>query len=132
MHYDTVDRGKIENMVRAFYAVVLKDDILAPFFVKALGDDLNNGKWYEHLHTLDNFWLLMMTGERGYMGDPFPPHVFIGPLYPQTFERWLKLFHETVNRLFIPDIADKFYKKAHVIALQFMENLGTNEENDED
>jgi hemoglobin len=132
MLYNTVDRAKIENMVHQFYTTVLKDDILAPFFIKALGDDINNGKWHEHLHTLYNFWLMMMTGQRGYRGDPFPPHAFIGPMYPETFERWLKLFHETVHHLFVPEIAEKFYKKAEILAEQFMENLDINGEDEDD
>jgi len=132
MPYDTVDRGKIEQLVREFYAVVLKDDMLAPFFIKALGEDLNNGKWYEHLHVLASFWDLMMTGKRGYPGDPFPPHAFIGPLYRETFERWLKLFRETVDRLFIPEIADKFYQKADRLAEQFMDNLGVDDDDEDD
>jgi len=130
MPYDTVDRGKIEQMVREFYTVVLKDDILSPFFIKALGDDLKNGKWYEHLNTLVNFWMLMMEGEKNYWGDPFPPHAFLGPLSPETFERWLKLFHEVVYRLFIPEIADKFHKKAAILAEQFQENLSDEDDDD--
>ena len=132
MPYDTVDRGKIEEMVRQFYGTVLKDDLLAPIFIKSLGNDLNNGKWYEHLHTLYKFWDLMMTGQRGYGGDPFPPHAFIGPLTREMFERWLELFKETLDELFIPEIADKFYKKADVLAGQFMDNLGLNDEDDDD
>lgn len=132
MPYDTVDRGKIETLVREFYADVLKDDILAPIFIKALGNDLKNGKWHEHHNTLYNFWMKMMTGEAPYRGHPFPPHAFLGPLYPETFERWLKLFHETVYRLFVPEIADKFYRKAEILAEQFMENLGLNDEDDEE
>ena len=129
MAYDTVDRGKIEEMVREFYTLVLKDDILAPFFIKALGSDMNNDKWYEHLNTLVRFWLLMMTGERnGYWGDPYPPHAFIGPLYPETFDRWLTLFHSVVHHLFEEEIADKFYAKATRIAEQFKENLLDDEE----
>ena len=130
MLYDTVDRGKIEEMVRQFYGTVLKDDMLAPIFIKSLGDDLNNGKWHEHLNTLYKFWDLMMTGRRGYGGDPFPPHAFIGPLHRVTFERWLKLFKETVNQLFNPEIANKFYVKANRLAEQFMNNLGTDDEDD--
>ncbi|WP_309498395.1 group III truncated hemoglobin [Sulfurovum sp.] len=125
---DTVDRGSIERMVRQFYAMVLEDDIVGPYFKKALGDDLKNDKWYEHFKTLDSFWLMMMTGERGYMGDPFLPHVFIGELYPETFERWLKIFNETVHQFFIPEIAQKFYKKGEMLAKQFMENLEIEEE----
>lgn len=131
MLYETVDRESIRKMVREFYATVLKDDILAPYFIKALGDDLTNGKWHEHLHTLDNFWLRMTIGERGYMGDPFPAHAFIGKLYPETFERWLEKFDEVTHRFFIPEIADKLYRKADILAKQFIENLGLNDEDEE-
>lgn len=132
MPYDTVDRDNIKQMVREFYAIILKDDILSPIFIKALGEDLSNGKWVEHFHTLDDFWVLMMTGKRGYGGDPFPPHAFIGPLYLEHFERWLKLFHEVVYRMFAPEIAEKFYKKAEKLAEKFIDNLGINDEEEED
>lgn len=132
MLYDTVDRGKVETMVRQFYADVLKDDIVGPYFIRALGDNLNNGKWYEHLHTLDNFWLLVMMGEKGYGGHPFPPHAFIGQMYPETFQRWLALFKGVVDSLFIPEIAEQFYKKADILAEQFMDNLDINDEEEDD
>jgi len=128
MPYNDVDRVNIEKMVRIFYARVLKDDILSPFFIKALGDDLKNPKWYEHLNTLNNFWLMMMLGEKNYWGSPFPPHAFIGPLYPETYERWLKLFSEVTHELFIPEIADKFYSKAAILAEQFKENLSDDDD----
>lgn len=131
MPYNTVDRGKIEEMVRQFYTTVLKDDLLAPIFIKSLGDDLNNGKWHEHLNTLYKFWDLMMTGKRGYGGDPFPPHAFMGPLNREHFTRWLELFKETVNELFTLEISNKFYAKADRLAEQFINNLGIDDE-DED
>jgi hemoglobin len=130
--HEIVDRVNINEMVREFYASVLQDELLSPFFIRALGDDLKNGKWHEHLHTLDNFWLLIMIGKKGYGGDPFPPHAFLGPLSPETFERWLKLFKETVSRLYTPEIADKFYSKANILAEQFMENLGMNDDDEDD
>jgi len=130
--HEVVDRVNINEMVRKFYAKVLDDELLSPFFTKALGNDLKNGKWHEHLHTLDNFWMLMMTGKRGYGGDPFPPHAFLGPLTPETFERWLKLFRETLDSLYVPEIADKFYTKANILAEQFMDNLGMNDEDEDD
>ena len=131
MPYDTVDRDNIDGMVREFYGIVLKDEMLAPIFIKSLGDDLNEGKWHEHLNTLTQFWLLMMTGEKGYQGDPFPPHAFLGPLHRETFERWLKLFNKTVHHLFVPEIAEKFYTKADKLAEQFMDNLGVDDEEDD-
>lgn len=123
MLYDSLDRGNIEKMVRTFYAKIVKDDIVGPYFIKALGDDLKNDKWYEHFRTLDKFWLMLMDGEPGYTGDPFGPHAFLGELDPATFERWLKVFKEHVDEYFIPEIADKFYKKSEILADQFMQRL---------
>ena len=128
MPYDKVTIDSIREMVRDFYAHILRDDILGPIFIKSLGDDVNSGKWPEHLHTLDRFWGLMMSGQKGYMGNPFPAHALLSPLYRETFERWLALFHEVVYRLFVPEIAAKFYKKADILAEHFMDNLGINDE----
>lgn len=132
MPYDSVDRGKIEEMVKEFYSLVLQDDILGPIFIKKLGNNINNERWYEHLNTLYNFWLLVMTGKSGYGGHPYPAHAFLGPLYPETFERWLEIFHGVVNKFFVPEIADKFYKKAEILAEQFMDNLGLNDDDEDD
>ena len=131
MLFDNVERPAIEKLVRQFYATVLQDDVVGPFFIRKLGNDLKNEKWYEHLHTLDEFWLLMMTGESNYKGHPFPVHAFLGPLEPETFERWLELFHRSVHELFVPELAAKFYDKADTLAKQFIENLGLDED-DED
>ncbi|SFV64938.1 Truncated hemoglobins [hydrothermal vent metagenome] len=131
MLIDEVDRGSIEKMVRHFYAVLIEDDLVGPYFIRALGDDLSNDKWYEHFQTLNKFWLMMMTGEKGYMGDPFLPHVFIGQLYPETFERWLKLFKEVISEFFVPEIADKFYRKAEILSAQFIENLELEDEEED-
>ena len=128
MPYKEVNRENIKIMVREFYGIILKDDMLAPFFINALGDDLSVGKWPEHFHTLDAFWILMMTGERGYGGNPFPPHAFLGSLSRENFEQWLRLFKEVVYRLYISEIADKFYKKADILAENFMLNLDVDEE----
>ncbi|MDF1875773.1 group III truncated hemoglobin [Sulfurimonas sp. SAG-AH-194-I05] len=132
MPYGTVNRENIEIMVRDFYTIILKDDILGPYFINALGDDVTKGKWPEHFHTLDSFWVLMMMGKRGYQGDPFPPHAFIGQLYLETFEQWLKLFHEVVYRLYIPEIAEKFYKKAEILGAQFINNLDITDDDEDD
>ncbi len=125
---DTVDRDTVHKMIHQFYATLLEDDLVGPYFTKALGDDLKGEKWKDHLTTLDNFWLVMMTGKGGYGGHPFPPHAFIGEMFQETFERWLKLFNIAVHQFFIPQIADKFYRKSEVLAAQFMDNLDIGEE----
>lgn len=131
MLFDKVDRISVEKLVREFYPKIVKDELVGPYFIRALGNNLKNDKWYEHFATLDRFWLTLMNGEDGYWGDPFPPHAFIGELYPKTFERWLKVFRETVDELFIPEVADKFYKKSEILANRFMEYLEVEEEEED-
>ena len=123
MLYDTVERVSLEPMVRDFYAMLVKDDLVGPYFTRALGEDLKNDKWYEHYRTLDSFWLMLMTGEAGYMGDPFGPHAFLPNLSPEVFERWLKLFNEHIRKYYTTEISDKFYKKAEILSDQFMQRL---------
>ena len=130
MLFETIDRGNIEKVVRAFYAKVLEDDLLSRYFLIALGDDLKNDKWYEHLHTLDNFWLSLLTGEGKYMGDPLMPHMFLGGLEESHFERWLMLFRETLNGLFTPTIAIKIYGRAKALSTRFISDLELDDEDD--
>jgi len=131
MPYDVIDRESIKSMVHDFYSKILQDALLGPIFTRALGDDLSKGKWLEHFGTLDSFWLMIMTGKRGYNGDPFPPHAFLGPLEHEHFEIWLKLFKETVSEFYTPELAAKFYRKADILATQFIENLGIDDEDDD-
>ena len=120
---DTVDIESVDRLVEKFYAKLLKDDHVGPYFIRVLGDDLTTSKWEIHLLTLRRFWLLVMNGEKGYGGDPLAAHMLIGEMYEETFERWLKYWRETIDELFVPEIADKFYQKADILADQFMEFL---------
>ena len=125
---DTVERATVTKMLRQFYKTLLEDEVISHYFIRALGEDLEGGKWREHLTTLDNFWLKMMTGKGAYGGHPFPPHAFLGEMYPETFACWLKHFKIATNQFFIPEIADKFYKKSEILAAQFMDNLDIGED----
>jgi len=42
----------------------------------------------------------------------------------ETFERWLKLFFETVDEIYEPKMSDIFKEKSTNIAGNFMHNLG--------
>ena len=131
MLYDTVNEGNVAKMVREFYATLVEDDLVGPYFVRALGTDLKNEKWYEHYQILNKFWLMLMNGEPGYFGDPFGPHAFLGELKPETFERWLELFKKLTSKYYTPEIADKFYRKSEILAKQFIERLEITGEEDE-
>jgi len=118
-----ITRKNIEKMVFIFYRKVLKDDIVGPFFIAKLGDDMNNDYWKPHLEILINFWSSMTLGEATYSGNPFAPHTQLGELKRETFEQWLKLFFQTLDEVYAPHIGDAFKERSMAIAGNFMRNL---------
>ena len=111
-------------MVMSFYRPVLKDDIVGPFFIAKLGDDMTNEYWETHLELLVNFWASIALGDTSYKGNPFAPHLMIGELDRKVFEQWLKLFFATLDGIYVPQVADVFKERSTIIAGNFMRNLG--------
>jgi hemoglobin len=86
---------EIAEMVRRFYADVAQDDLLGPMF-----NDVALVDWSEHLPKLTAFWCRALLGLPGYQGNPFRAHALVHAkrkFTPAHFERWLTLFHETVD-----------------------------------
>jgi hemoglobin len=86
---------KIAEMVRRFYADVAQDDLLGPMFNEVARVD-----WSEHLPKLAAFWCRALLGVPGYQGNPFRAHLLVHAqreFTPAHFERWLTLFHETIE-----------------------------------
>ena len=119
-----ITRENIEIMVMHFYRSVLKDDVVGPFFIGKLGDDLSNDFWKPHLRLLIDFWASIALNDASYRGNPFAPHMSLGELKRETFEQWLNLFYATVDEVYEPQIADQFKERSSVIAGNFMRNLG--------
>ena len=119
-----ITKENIETMVMSFYRLVLKDDIVGPFFIAKLGDDMTNEYWESHLELLVNFWASIALGDTSYKGNPFAPHMMIGELNREVFEQWLKLFFATLDGVYIPQVADVFKERSSIIAGNFMRNLG--------
>jgi hemoglobin len=87
--------AEIEEMVRRFYADVAQDDVLGPMF-----NDIARVDWSEHLPKLASFWGRALLGITGYSGNPFHAHALVHAKRAFTsahFERWLALFHETLE-----------------------------------
>jgi hemoglobin len=86
---------EIAEMVRRFYADVAQDDLLGPVF-----EDVAQVDWAQHLPKLAAFWCRVLLGVPGYAGNPFRAHALVHRQRPFTaahFERWLSLFHETLE-----------------------------------
>lgn len=86
---------QIDEMVRRFYSDVTQDDLLGPMF-----NEVAHVDWSEHLPKLAAFWCRALLGVPGYTGNPFRSHALIHAQRSFTsahFERWLNLFHETLE-----------------------------------
>ena len=119
-----ITKENLRKMVVLFYTKILKDDVVGPFFIERLGDDLTSEKWVAHLDLLTNFWAGMTLGEFDYRGNPFAPHATMQGLEKETFSRWLELFFDTVDTIYDEKVANQFKQRGVTIAGNFMRNLG--------
>ncbi len=91
---DITTLDDIKLLVDSFYGKVREDDLLADIFNERIQD-----RWTAHLEKMVRFWQTVLLEEHTYDGSPFLPHAKL-PVDAEHFERWLKLFNETVNTLF--------------------------------
>ena len=92
---DLDDPVEIAEMVRRFYADVAQDDVLGPVF-----HDVAHVDWSAHLPKLTAFWCRLLLSMPGYEGNPYRRHQLVHArraFTPAHFERWLELFHETLD-----------------------------------
>jgi len=118
-----ITHENIRIFVMKFYTKIFKDDIVGPFFIAKLGDDMDNEHWVEHLEFIVGFWIAIAFGTPKYTRQLFLPHTKLGDVKRKTFEQWLKLFGETLDEVYIEKIADKFKERASIITENFMRNL---------
>src|SRR5579863_2938325 len=87
-----IDEAMIEQLVRAFYDKVRRDEVLGPVF------DAVISVWEPHLQTMIAFWssVTLMTGK--YHGSPMTKHGVLA-IDADHFDRWLALFIETAHEL---------------------------------
>lgn len=92
--HDILTLDDVRLMVDTFYGSVRQDPLLGPIF-----DGVIQDRWPSHLGKMYQFWQGLLLGEHTYEGRPFPPHAVL-PIEKEHFERWLTLFHGTVDELF--------------------------------
>ncbi|HHD75898.1 MAG TPA: group III truncated hemoglobin [Campylobacterales bacterium] len=123
MKFQSINEENIATLVRTFYPSVLKDSILAPFFIEKLGEEIEGELWEEHLRLLTEFWKFVALGYDEYKGNPLKPHLDIMGINRDAFMAWLNLFHKTVDELYTPQAGEYFKNKSQEIADNFMRKL---------
>lgn len=103
----------IQNLVNTFYDKVRQDEMLGPIFNGVIND-----RWPEHLEKMYRFWQSILLGEHTYFGRPFPPHAPL-PIDHRHFQRWLLLFQETLDGLYVGEKAEEAKLRASKMAEMF-------------
>lgn len=104
----------------SFYQKAVEDDMLAPFFIGELGEDLANEEWREHIELLADFWLAKILGENTYFGNVIGAHAKMPHIKRETYDRWLALFCTAADEVYTPDIAAIFKEKGFQFTQQFL------------
>lgn len=108
------NREDIVKLVDAFYTKVLSDQLIGYIFEEVVQLD-----WNHHIPTMYDFWETTLLHKPTYKGNPMKVHIDLDKkekLSPQHFERWLRLFSDTVDELFKGDKADLAKTRALSIA----------------
>lgn len=105
-------------LVDSFYEKVNADEMLTPIF-----NNLAKVNWEEHLPIMYGFWSAVLFDTHTYKGQPVASHLEL-PIRTDHFNRWLKLFRQTVDEHFEGIKAEEAKTKADSIALIFQSKLG--------
>ena len=111
---DIVSRIEIEKLIRVFYEKMLDDELLAPLFLQVAKVDLTH-----HLPIIYDFWESALFQVGKYKRDLISVHLDLHQLHrlkASHFNRWLKLFNETVDEYFEGEKATQAKERARTIA----------------
>lgn len=120
---DITTRADIVRLVDTFYRLVRQDDILGPIF-----DEVAKVDWAVHLPKMYDFWETVLFGRATFKGNPLAVHLALAQLTPLTtreFDRWIALFHATVEEQFEGEVADLARLRASRIAATMQHHLAT-------
>ncbi len=104
-------------MVDAFYTKVRNDDLLKDIFSERI-----QTRWPEHLEKMYRFWQTVLLEEHTYYGSPFAPHASMA-VDGEHFRRWIALFHQTVDELFVGERAARAKWQGERMAEMFQHKI---------
>jgi hemoglobin len=115
----SITRENLRTLMSSFYQKAIKDQELSPFFIDEIGDDIRSEEWAEHIELLADFWLAKLLGEDTYYGNFVGAHVKMPHIKRESYARWLELFSQTADEVYLSDTAELFKKKAVELVKEF-------------
>ncbi|MEZ4911509.1 MAG: group III truncated hemoglobin [Saprospiraceae bacterium] len=117
MQKDISNIDDIKLLVDHFYGKVRNDEKLKDIFNNVIQD-----RWPAHLEKMYRFWQTVLLDEHTYYGSPFVPHAKL-PVGSEHFNRWLKLFCETVDENFVGEKAERMIWQGQRMAEMFQSKI---------
>lgn len=111
---DIQTRADLERMLEAFYKKVFKDELIGHFFTEVVPLNLD-----EHLPLITDFWESIVFGMHTYQKNVLAIHQHIhqiAPIEKRHLDRWIEVFHKTVDEFFEGRKATMMKKRAVSIA----------------
>lgn len=110
---DIKNREDIKMLVELFYRKVIIDPLIGVIF-----NDVLVFRWDSHIPVMVDFWESVLLGASAYKGNTMRAHIGLDkkhPLGPEHFERWKKLFFETLDEHFAGDVALEAKRKVELM-----------------
>ena len=118
---DLDSREQVERFVDSFYAVLLKDEVLAPIFIDVAAIELAH-----HLPHIKNYWAKLLLGDSSYRRHTMNIHRRLHgkrALSEADFQRWLGTFVEVLDAGWEGPRAQKAKRIAAAIAGNMQQSL---------
>jgi hemoglobin len=109
---DVATGNDVGVLVRRFYRAAIPDPLLGPVFER-FGVD-----WAHHLPKLVAYWEHVLLGRPGLATNTIAVHggvQAVAPFGPAQIGRWVELWEETVDELFVGPVADLAKSRAREV-----------------
>ena len=113
MKKDISNSEDISLLVNKFYDLVVKDELIGPFFNTVAQVD-----WKEHLPHMIQFWETVLLGKATFEGWPMRTHLVLNQkenLKEEHFDRWISYWFATIDEHFEGEIALEAKNRAKIM-----------------
>ncbi len=111
---DISKRADIELLVNSFYDKVKADETIGYIFTEIAAVN-----WTDHLPKMYRFWETVLLGAMSFKGNPMLTHIKLSKkteMQQKHFDRWLKLWNETIDEHFKGEQAEEAKQRGKNIA----------------
>ena len=110
---DIENEQDVKLFLDAFYEKVKVDETIGYIF-----NDVANLNWDDHMPKIYAFWEALLLGKPGFGGDVMGMHIRLNQkekLTTEHFDRWIKLFSETVTSMYAGTKVNEALNRANII-----------------